>query len=687
MSTDAPALRSPERDALGGLDFDELLAARTAFYGKPAEEAAPEASQRSADPPRDGLLAQLLAAEYGSRPQGVRRQGGAFTPGDLTTAALRRACRLGIAMPPRPLLHRALGHPRQAGTALELWPGSVSRYGPRQARDVLRQHLVDRRRSHPEHITVLLELAMSAGLRPLTAEEAAAAAAASPLRQARHALWRYLHLLPGGSSHLPDTATARDDYERLLLSPPADLAGVRMRPGGLIIAQSMLLGSLDRPGHGQSGGLSVLLAGLGDRLASTSAAAGVVTIVTASHRDLAEDPCLVRERAPGHWIVRLPVDAPAVPLQQQMPAHRAGLTWWAVRLLRLLPRPVDVMHVRYADDASLGLAEAGRILGCRLVFTATPDPHRHLARRHADTASGSTRSAEHLRQDLHRVFIADRLVHRAHSVVGIPGRGGTSELLRFFPELSTHNDGRGPSALPEGVPAYVPARHEDELRRTLLETLFAGGDDLRTLAPGDRNLTLLLCVGRLHTMKQQHLLVDAWLNGGLWRTTTLVLVGGATDHPTEEERNMRRRLHETVRVSPSAARRLALLPALANKDVRRLEHAIAESEELNAWYVCPSLKEEFGLAVLEAMEAGLPVAATRRGGIPHYLRDGVNGVLLDTSTRRTLVRGLHHIAALAEPERRRMAYAGRRTVLERFSVAEMAEVLAQEYVGVCLRPL
>ncbi|MFE0694491.1 glycosyltransferase family 4 protein [Streptomyces sp. NPDC058869] len=686
MSTDASAPRSARRSVLGGTDFDALLAARTTFYGGPAEEHTLRAPRSPADPPSGGLLAHLLAAEYGRHPRGARPGGGGFTPDDLATAVLRRACRLGTSFPPDALLHRALAHPRQAGPVLELWPASVRHYGPRAARDMLRHHLVGHF-AIPDRTSVLLELAMSAGLSPLTADEAAAAAAASPAREARHALWRYLHLVPGGRSHLPGAATARDDYERLLLSPPVDSAHVSISPGGLMIAQSMLLGGLDRPGQGQSGGLSVLLAGLGDSLASTRGAAGVVTVVTAGHRDLAEDPRLMRARAPGHWVVRLPLDAPSGPQQQDMASHRAGLTWWAVRLLGLLPRPVDVMHVRYADDASLALAEAARILGCRLVFTATPDPHRQLARRHAHTESGDRRSAESLRYDLHRVFIADRLVHRAHSVVGIPGPGGTAELLSFFPDLTRRNDGRGPAALPEGVPAYVAAPDEDERRRSLLDALFSGGDDAGTLAPADRDLDLLLCVGRLHPVKQQHLLVDAWLNSGVWRATTLVLVGGSTEHPTDEERTMRRRLHDAVRARPHAARRLALLPALPNDEVRRLEHALASTDAPGAWYVCPSLKEEFGLAVLEAMEAGLPVAATRRGGIPHYLRDGVNGVLLDTATPLTLAQGLRRMTALAEPERRRMAQAGRRTVLERFSVARMADILAREYADVRLRPL
>jgi D-inositol-3-phosphate glycosyltransferase len=90
--------------------------------------------------------------------------------------------------------------------------------------------------------------------------------------------------------------------------------------------------------------------------------------------------------------------------------------------------------------------------------------------------------------------------------------------------------------------------------------------------------------------------------------------------------------------------------------------------------VCPSAKEEFGLAVLEAMEAGLPAAGPRRGGVAHYLRDGVNGVLLDTASAATLAEDLERLVALPEPQRSRLARAGRDTVNARFPVSGMAEV-------------
>ncbi len=45
--------------------------------------------------------------------------------------------------------------------------------------------------------------------------------------------------------------------------------------------------------------------------------------------------------------------------------------------------------------------------------------------------------------------------------------------------------------------------------------------------------------------------------------------------------------------------------------------------------VLPSLEEAAGLALLESFAADRPVIASRVGGIPEFIRDGTNGILVE----------------------------------------------------------
>jgi len=50
------------------------------------------------------------------------------------------------------------------------------------------------------------------------------------------------------------------------------------------------------------------------------------------------------------------------------------------------------------------------------------------------------------------------------------------------------------------------------------------------------------------------------------------------------------------------------------------------------FFVCPSRFEPFGIVVLEAMAAGIPVLANRVGGIPDIIEDGRQGILIDPTS-------------------------------------------------------
>lgn len=56
------------------------------------------------------------------------------------------------------------------------------------------------------------------------------------------------------------------------------------------------------------------------------------------------------------------------------------------------------------------------------------------------------------------------------------------------------------------------------------------------------------------------------------------------------------------------------------------------------FFVLPSRSEPFGIVLLEAMTFGKAILATRVGGIPEFVTDGMNGVLVPSEDSETLAR-------------------------------------------------
>ncbi|MDP2898509.1 MAG: glycosyltransferase [bacterium] len=101
-------------------------------------------------------------------------------------------------------------------------------------------------------------------------------------------------------------------------------------------------------------------------------------------------------------------------------------------------------------------------------------------------------------------------------------------------------------------------------------------------------------------------------------------------------------------------------------------------------FVLPSLWEGFGTAIIEAMACGVPVVASRVGGIPEIVEDGMNGLLVPPGRPGPLAEAV--ILMLDQPSmRREIARVGRTSVTERFSVRKMAQTVGKVYLQLARR--
>lgn len=145
---------------------------------------------------------------------------------------------------------------------------------------------------------------------------------------------------------------------------------------------------------------------------------------------------------------------------------------------------------------------------------------------------------------------------------------------------------------------------------------------------------------------------------------TIVIVGDGPERKNLEEEIKENKINNIVMVG------------YINTGDQRLFHAFYERADV---FVSPSVWDEpLGLTILEAMAAGAPVVATRRGGILSSIQDRVNGFLVKPRNSKEIAEVVN-VLLLDDRLRKKISSAAYKTVVERFTWERIANQFENIY--------
>jgi glycosyltransferase involved in cell wall biosynthesis len=459
------------------------------------------------------------------------------------------------------------------------------------------------------------------------------------------------------------------------------------RAAGLTIAQVHLAAVLDadatRAGMGDAGGVATLLSRLGAELARQPGIANVISIGRAMDPlhggSVPDHPGVVR----GHRFE-------AIALEEGEGATFSG-SWPSlvaarrgIRAIFLALGSPDVIHLRMADPGSLAAMTVARQLGIRTAFTLAPDPHGPIA---AAERAGTLDRRNFAIQDeqgalWYRATLVSQLARSARELVLFP-RPDLHREMRELLDVDLSVGSLRHTIVAEGV----DMRLADEasivvLRRDEAPVLRDLRLAIASLPCERQGLPIVVSVGRLHAIKGMARLVQAFASDlHLAAMANLVIVGGDLEHPGAAEAAELARIQGLLEAHRDLRDRVVLLGHRPHADASLVLAAArlgwGRGIAPGGAYVCGSLKEEFGLAIVEAMAAGLPVVAPVLGGPATYVEPGRTGALVDTTDAAAIASGVREALALArEPE---IAVRSREVVERRFTLDRMARTLAAAY--------
>jgi len=508
-------------------------------------------------------------------------------------------------------------------------------------------------------------------------------------------------------------------------------------------------GELSQVGAGDNGGIATLLVRLGDALVARSETRvqpreqveRVLTISRGGYDAALTGLASVESSFAGHFFAAVPFAGGPMPAADAWPRRVAAQR--GIRRILRAAGSVDAIHLRMADVGSLAAATVARELDIPVVFTVAPDPHAVIdSLERSGTLShanfGTVDAVEHfwfrarlvqrlaadaehtvlfprpeLERDMRDLVGIDVTAHpERHSVIAegidlavieqarvdaltsvaelaLTEMAGSKVMTNVGPATSVSPFGSGKGNVNASGNSSAPADDGGAADFADLDAVLA------TLAPERFGLPLIISVGRLHRVKGMADLVAAWAHTPALRAAAnLLIVGGDLQHPSPDEQHQLTLMSVAVPPEDAARHGLLLTGHRGNDSVARWLAAVRVGRPgiaaPNGVYVCASVKEEFGLAVLEAMASGLTVVAPAGGGPATYVEEGVTGLLVNTAVEALLADGIVSALSLASgPFGPEYAERARRMVADNFTIEAMAATLTGVYrdVAAANKPL
>jgi L-malate glycosyltransferase len=369
--------------------------------------------------------------------------------------------------------------------------------------------------------------------------------------------------------------------------------------------------------------------------ASVGGSGVVATELAHALADRGHDVHLISAELPFRWrwaarnLSFERVETPPYPLFRE-PQYLLALTNTLVRLSRR--RGLDIIHAHYAVPHATAAYLAHQILSAD-----SAAPPRTVTTLHGTdiTLVGSDAS------------YADVV---AFSIEGSHGITAVSESLKRDTEAALGVK-REIQVIPNFLDCVTWSRRPDLALRT------------RLCAPGAE--AVIVHVSNFRPVKRVGLVVEIFRRVREHHRVRLVMIGDGPDRIAAERQAAELGLGDVV---DFVGEQQDLVPWLSTADL----------------FLLPSSQESFGLAALEAMACGVPVVASRVGGLPDVITDGRTGFLCDPDDV-----GLMAERALALVKdaalRAEMGAAAARDVRERFSTDTIVPQYEAFYARVLAR--